>query len=87
MNLNNTLTASLFVLLSLGVPPVVAQENIVTETYSYNTPLDINSVVSLTEDSSQHCNVVNAQMTYLKSNGEKRVLIYRKLSSNCSDGG
>ncbi len=39
------------------------------------------------EESGQHCILVNAQMTYLDSHGEKRVLAYGKLAANCYNGG
>ncbi|MNE67783.1 hypothetical protein D3C80_1634070 [compost metagenome] len=52
--------------------------------YSYGTHLDIKKVVSLKQDASPSCGVVNAQLTYLDSQSKTQVLDYRKLADNCS---
>lgn len=66
--------------------PAMAQVSAASEAYSYGTQLDISQVVSLTENGSNNCGLGDAQMTYLDSEGKKRVLAYRKLSATCSDG-
>ncbi|AZZ45423.1 hypothetical protein C1896_11240 [Pseudomonadaceae bacterium SI-3] len=71
--------------LSAGPIPAIAQASAASEAYSYGTQLDISQVISLTENSS-NCGLVDAEMTYLDSDGKKRVLVYRKLSATCSDG-
>jgi hypothetical protein len=44
-------------------------------------------VISLTEDSSQTCGLVNAQITYLDSMGEQRALTYLKHAASCNNEG
>ncbi|MCQ2028940.1 DUF2790 domain-containing protein [Stutzerimonas zhaodongensis] len=78
--------ACLLTVLSAAALPAMAQGNAANQTYSYGTQLDISQVISLTEDSGQNCGLVDAQMTYLDSHGEPRVLTYRKVSANCSEG-
>lgn len=86
MNFKTISTTCLLTVLSAGAIPAMAQDDTVSETYSYGTMLDIRQVLSLTEDSGQNCSLVDAQMVYLNSMGEKRTLTYRKLPANCSDG-
>lgn len=86
MNWKTLTAACLLAALNLGALPAMAQAEIKAETYTYGSHLDIQKVVSLTEDSSETCGVVNARMTYLDSHGEKHVLGYSKLAENCSDG-
>lgn len=86
MNFKAVSAACLLTVLNVGALPAMAQTNAAIETYTYSTQLDIQKVLSLSEDSSQNCGVVNAQMTYLDSQGQKRVLGYSKLAENCSDG-
>lgn len=86
MNSKAISVACLLSVLSAGMLSATTQANPITETYSYGDHLDINQVISLTEDHGPECGVVNAQMTYLDSHGEKRVLAYSKLATNCNDG-
>jgi hypothetical protein len=86
MNFKSISAACLITVLSVGALSATAQANPITETYSYGDHLDINQVISLNEDDGLGCGVVNAQMTYLDSYGEKRVLAYSKLATSCNDG-
>ena len=86
MTFKSLSAACLLTVLSAGALPAIAQGNAANQTYSYGTQLDISQVISLTEDSGQNCGLVDAQMTYLDSQGETRALTYRKLSANCSEG-
>ena len=47
---------------------------------------DIQRVLATTEDAREGCGVVNAQMSYLDSKGQKQVLEYMKFTDNCGDG-
>lgn len=85
MSIKALSAACLLTILSASAMSAMAQDAVVSESYSYGTRLDVSQVISLTEDSGDNCGVVNAQMTYLDSQGEKRVLAYRKLSANCSE--
>lgn len=52
------------------------------ERYTYGMPLDIERVISI-EEPADVCGVVTARMTYADSQGEVRVLDYRKWSTGC----
>jgi hypothetical protein len=67
--------------------PALAQDKAASESYSYGTQLDIDKVISLTEDSGQTCGLVNAQITYLDSMGEHKALTYLKHAASCNSEG
>lgn len=52
--------------------------------YRYGQKLDVQKVISLKETPSKKCQVVDATMVYLDSNGSKRTVTYRRLSDVCS---
>lgn len=52
--------------------------------YRYGLPLDIAKVISIEAPYDPYvCEVIDAQMTYLDSAGETKVVAYRKLSAGC----
>lgn len=53
------------------------------ETYTYDTQLDIASVLSIKLEPTPFCRVTNAVMTYRDSTDQVRKLAYRTLSENC----
>lgn len=71
---------------SFGSLVVQAAESIPVERYRYDMQLDVQKVLSTHEESSSRCQVVDARMDYLDSQGQKRSLAYRRLSSSCSEG-
>jgi hypothetical protein len=53
--------------------------------YHYGMALHVGKVISLTEPSTQECQVVTADMTYIDSaSGKPAQITYRKLSDACS---
>ena len=84
MKLKTIATACLITALSAAALPALAQDKAASETYTYGTHLDIKKVVSLKQDASPSCGVVNAQLTYLDSQSKTQVLDYRKLADNCN---
>ncbi|MGE7955041.1 DUF2790 domain-containing protein [Pseudomonas sp. NPDC089530] len=78
--------AGLFAALNIATLPAHAESNVQAQTYSYGTHLDIQKVLSMTEDAGPACGVVNARMTYLDSEGRTQILDYRKFANNCNDG-
>lgn len=66
-------------------PTVQAAESVTPEPYHYGMRLDIGKVVTLHEEPSTHCQVVDARMDYLDSNGQLRSLAYRKLADTCTN--
>lgn len=85
MNVKNTFAACLFTVLGAAALPAMADNQAASQTYTYGTQLDIDKVLSITEDSGQACGVVNAEMVYLDSMGHKRSLSYSKLGGSCTD--
>ncbi|MCJ8206460.1 DUF2790 domain-containing protein [Pseudomonas sp. RGM2987] len=86
MNTKAIYAACLFAALNICTLSARAESNVQAQTYRYGTHLDIQKVLSLSEDPEPACGVVNAHMTYLDSAGRQQALDYRKLADNCSDG-
>lgn len=78
--------ACLFAALNICTLSARAESRVQAQTYSYGTELDIQKVLSMTEDAEPSCGVVNARMTYLDSQGRTQALDYRKFANNCNDG-
>lgn len=55
------------------------------ETYTYDTKLDIQKVIAVTDIPDQ-CGPVPAQMTYEDSHGQRHVLQYQVMGTGCSNG-
>ena len=55
------------------------------EVYTYNTTLDVASVLSIKLKPTPNCEVTDAVMTYLDSAGQERKLAYRTLSDSCKN--
>ncbi|WP_375739520.1 DUF2790 domain-containing protein [Pseudomonas boanensis] len=66
-------------------PVVQAAESVAPERYHYGMHLDIRKVVGVHEEASILCQVVDARMEYLDSNGQLRSLAYRKLADTCAN--
>lgn len=62
-----------------------ATESVTPERYHYGMQLDVQQVVAVHEESSVLCQVVDARMDYLDSNGKLRSLEYRKHAAACSN--
>ena len=86
MNTKAIYAACLFAALNICTLSARAEGNVQAQTYTYGTHLDIQKVLSLTEDAGPDCGVVNAHMTYQDSAGHQQALNYRKFSDHCSDG-
>jgi hypothetical protein len=55
------------------------------ETYTYDTKLDIQKVITVTDIPDQ-CGPVPAQMTYEDSHGQRHILQYQVMGTGCSNG-
>ena len=82
LSLSACLLAATFSFASLAAQ---AAENVTPEPYRYGMHLDISKVVSVHEDLSAVCQVVNARMDYLDSSGQPHSLAYRKLADVCGN--
>lgn len=83
MNKKSIFAACLFAALNICTLSAHAEADVTAKTYTYGTHLDIKKVLSLKQDASSSCRVVNAKLTYLDSQNETQVLDYRKLADSC----
>ena len=86
MNTNTLYATCLFAALNICTLSARAEAEVTAQTYNYGTHLDIQKVISLTQDNSVTCGIVDARMTYLDSAGKTRVLDYSKFADGCNDG-
>jgi hypothetical protein len=77
---------ALAAVLTLSSFALQAAEAIPAERYYYGMQLDVQKVLALHEESSRWCQVVDARMDYLESQGQQHSLAYRKHSRSCSAG-
>ena len=73
----------LAVVLPFGSLNLYAAEPIPVERYHYGMQLDVQNVLQLDEAPSSRCQVVEARMDYLDSQGRERSLAYLKHAKAC----
>jgi hypothetical protein len=86
MNSKAIYAACLFAVLNICAISAHAETTAKPHTYSYGTHLDIQKVLSMTQDAGPSCGVVNARMTYLDSKGQTQILDYSKFADSCNEG-
>ncbi|WP_223518970.1 DUF2790 domain-containing protein [Pseudomonas sp. GL-B-19] len=84
MNTKAIYAACLFAALNICTLSARAEVDVTPKTYTYGTHLDIKKVVSLKQDATPICGVVDAQLTYLDSQNKTQVLDYRKVADGCN---
>ena len=84
MNTKAIYAACLFAALNICTLSARAEADVTPKTYTYGTHLDIQKVVSLKQDATPSCGVVDAQLTYLDSQNKTQVLDYRKVADGCN---
>ena len=81
MNLKTFASASLFAVLSFGAIAAQAAamptQKASAMQYHYGEHLDIKKVLSVQDDQSNACGLVNTRMDYLDSNGHQQSVQYR----------
>lgn len=85
MNTKAVYAACLFAALNICTLSARAEATVKPETYTYGTHLDIKKVISMKQDATPTCGIINAQLTYLDSQGDTNVLDYRKFADSCHD--
>ncbi|MFI8226024.1 DUF2790 domain-containing protein [Pseudomonas sp. NPDC085632] len=85
MNNKSVIAACLFAALNICTLSARAEADVTPQTYTYGTHLDIQKVISLKQDNSVNCGIVEARMTYLDSAGQTRVLDYSKFADGCNN--
>ena len=84
MNTKAIYAACLFAALNICTLSARAEADVTPKTYTYGTHLDIQKVVSLKQDATPSCGVVDAQLTYLDSQNKTQVVDYRKVADGCN---
>ena len=81
MNFNTFARASLFAVLSFGAIAAQAStmpmDNSGVMQYRYGDHLDVKKVLSIQDDQSDACGLVNTRMDYLDSKGQRQSVQYR----------
>nr|WP_314530547.1 DUF2790 domain-containing protein [uncultured Pseudomonas sp.] len=85
MNTKAIYAACLFAALNICTLSARAEATVKPETYTYGTHLDIKKVISMTQDATPSCGIINAQLTYLDSQDNTKVLDYRKFADGCQE--
>ncbi|MHC8371574.1 DUF2790 domain-containing protein [Pseudomonas sp. MDT1-85] len=85
MNTKAVYAACLFAALNICTFSARAEADVTPQTYTYGTHLDIQKVLSMKQDATPACGIVNARMTYLDSQGKTQVLDYRKFADDCNE--
>ena len=85
MNTKAIYAACLFAALNICTLSARAEADVTPKTYTYGTHLDIKKVISMKQDATPSCGIVDAQLTYLDSQGKTQVLDYRKFADGCND--
>ncbi|WP_420233529.1 DUF2790 domain-containing protein [Pseudomonas sp. ABY48] len=84
MNIRNLSIAGLLAVISLSGSPLLAKEATHFPAYEYGMPLDIARVIHIEEATSPVCEVVQAKMTYLNTQGAKKHVSFLQLAEACS---
>ncbi|MBT9237890.1 DUF2790 domain-containing protein [Pseudomonas inefficax] len=81
MNFKTFARASLFAVLSIGAIAAQASTMPMDDTgvmqYRYGDHLDVKKVLSIQDDQSDACGLVNTRMDYLDSKGQQQSVQYR----------
>ncbi|GLO41765.1 MULTISPECIES: DUF2790 domain-containing protein [Pseudomonas] len=81
MNFNTFARATLFAVLSFGALAAQASTMPMDDTgvmqYRYGDHLDVKKVLSIQDDQSDACGLVNTRMDYLDSKGQQQSVQYR----------
>ncbi|MGE8464641.1 DUF2790 domain-containing protein [Pseudomonas putida] len=85
MNLKTFASASLFAVLSLGAIAAQAAPSPMSDAsvmqYRYGDHLDVKKVLSVQDDQSTTCGLVNTRMDYLDSKGQRQSVEYRSYAT------
>ena len=84
MNIQNVSIASLLAFITLSGLPLFAEEKADVPAYEYGMPLDIARVIHIEAATSPVCEVVQAKMTYLNTQGVKKRVSFLQLAQACS---
>ncbi|ALI10272.1 MULTISPECIES: DUF2790 domain-containing protein [Pseudomonas] len=84
MKIQNLSIAGLLVVIALSGSPLLAKEQTQVPAYEYGMPLDIAKVIRIEAPTSPMCEVVQAKMTYLNTQGAKKHVSFLQLAEACS---
>ncbi|WP_406821663.1 DUF2790 domain-containing protein [Pseudomonas sp. KnCO4] len=85
MNFKTFASASLFAVLSFGTLAAhaasAAMDDAAVMQYRYGDHLDVQKVLSVQDDQSNACGLVNTRMDYLDSKGQQQSVQYRSYAT------
>ena len=84
MKTQNLSIAGLLVVIALSGSPLLAKDQTQFPAYEYGMPLDIARVIHIEAATSPVCEVVQAKMTYLNTQGVKKRVSFLQLAQACS---
>lgn len=87
MNIRTFSSAGLLAITVLGSSSLLADERSEKQAYTYDARLDIAKVVRIEEPPRQICEVVQATMTYVNTQGMTKTLSFLKLADVCISNG
>lgn len=83
MRIRNLSIASMLVATTLNASPLLAQEHADVPEYQYGTQLDIAKVIRIDEPTPPTCEIVQAKMTYVNTQGATEQVSFRKQAEAC----
>ncbi|BAU72135.1 DUF2790 domain-containing protein [Metapseudomonas furukawaii] len=78
-------TSSALLLALLASGSAFAAKSAEAVPYQYGMPLDVARVISIDEPNPLTCETVQAKMTYVDAQGERKSVTYLKQSSACAN--
>jgi hypothetical protein len=84
MNIQTFSVASLLAVITLSGSPLFAKEQTQAPAYEYGMPLDIAQAIRIEEPRSTVCEVGQATMTYVDTQGEIRHVSFLQQTDACS---
>ncbi|MCL6702013.1 DUF2790 domain-containing protein [Pseudomonas sp. T1.Ur] len=84
MNIQNFSVASLLAVITLSGSPLFAKEQTQVPAYEYGMPLDIAQAIRIEAPEPPVCEVVEAKMTYVDTQGEIRHVSILQLAEACA---
>ena len=83
MNTKAIYATFLFAALSVCTLSARAETRVTPKPYTYGSQLDIKKVLSLKQEATTGCGIVDARMTYLDSQDKVQVMSYRTFADGC----
>lgn len=83
MSIRNLSIISTMTVIALSASPLLANERAEVSSYQYGTPLDIAKVIRIDEPAPPTCEIVQATMTFVNTQGETEQVSFLKQAQAC----